>query len=80
MHKVYIFWEGYETLWNLHQLFVLCTASQIIDGDFAKFVAFSEYMNFMDDDENEDIIAHLQYVQLQREDLRRQELITENAE
>jgi len=34
----------------------------------------------MDDDENEGIIAHLQYVQLQREDLRRQELITENAE
>jgi len=32
------------------------------------------------DDENEDIIAHLQYVQLQREDLRRMELITENAE
>jgi len=31
-------------------------------------------------DENEDIIAHLQYIQLQREDLRRQELITENAE
>ena len=47
---------------------------------FQNFVAFSEYMNFMDDDENEDIIAHLQYVQLQREDLRRMELITENAE
>ena len=27
--KVHIFWEG--------QLFVLCTASQIIGGDFAKF-------------------------------------------
>ena len=25
---------------------VLCTASQIIGGDFANFVAFSEYMNF----------------------------------
>jgi len=33
-------------LQNLHQLFVLCTASQIIGGDFANFVAFSEYMNF----------------------------------
>ena len=33
----------------------------------------------MDGDENEDIIAHLQYVQLQR-DLRKQGLITENAE
>ena len=31
------------------------------------------------DDENEDIIEHLQYVQLQR-DLRKQGLITENAE
>ena len=30
---------------NLHQLFVLCTASQIIGGDFAKFVAFLEHMN-----------------------------------
>ena len=28
---------------NLHQLFVLCTASQMIGGDFAKF---SEYMHF----------------------------------
>ena len=31
---------------NLHQLFVLCTASQIIDGSFGKCVAFSEYMSF----------------------------------
>ena len=32
--KVHIpFWEGHK----IHQLFVLCTASQIIGGDFAKF-------------------------------------------
>ena len=31
---------------NLHQLFVLGTASQIICGDLANFVAVSEYMNF----------------------------------
>ena len=35
--KVHIFWEGHKNLRNLHQLFVLCTASQIIGGDFAKF-------------------------------------------
>ena len=35
--KVYIFWEGHKILWNLHQLFALCTASQIIGRDFAKF-------------------------------------------
>ena len=35
--KVYIFWEGPTILQNLRQLFVLCTASQIIGGDFAKF-------------------------------------------
>ena len=34
--KVNIFWEGHKILRNLHQLFVLCTASQIIGGDFAK--------------------------------------------
>ena len=34
--KVHIFWEGHKILRNLHQLFVLCTASQIIGGDFAK--------------------------------------------
>ena len=32
---------------NLLQLFVLCTASQIFGGDFAKFVAFSEHENFI---------------------------------
>ena len=31
---------------NLCHSFVLCTASQIIDGDFVKFVALSEFMNF----------------------------------
>ena len=35
--KVHIFGEGHKMLRNLHQLFVLCTASQIIGGDFAKF-------------------------------------------
>ena len=33
----YVFWEGYKILRNLHKLFVLFTASQIIGGDFAKF-------------------------------------------
>jgi hypothetical protein len=36
-HKVHKFWEGHEILQNLHQSFVLCSASQIIGGDFAKF-------------------------------------------
>ena len=35
--KVHIFWEGHKLLRNLHQLFVLCIASQIIWGDVAKF-------------------------------------------
>ena len=35
--KVHIFWEGHKILRNLHQLFVQCTDSQIIGGDFAKF-------------------------------------------
>ena len=34
--KVHIFREGHKILQNLHPLFVLCTASQIIGGDFAK--------------------------------------------
>ena len=34
--KVHMFWEGHKILGNLHQLFVLCTASQIIGGDFEK--------------------------------------------
>ena len=36
-NKVHIFWEGHQILRNLHQLFILCTASQIMGGDFAKF-------------------------------------------
>ena len=35
--KVHISWEGHEILQNLHQLFFLCNASQIIGGYFAKF-------------------------------------------
>ena len=35
---LYIFGrEGHKILRNLHQIFVLCTVSQIIGGDFAKF-------------------------------------------
>ena len=36
-YKVHIFWESHKFFRNLHQLFVQCTASQIIGGDFAKF-------------------------------------------
>ena len=32
-----IFWEGLKILQNFHLNFVLCSASQIYDGDFAKF-------------------------------------------
>ena len=35
--KVHIFGKGHKIFRNLHQLFVLCTASQIIGGDFTKF-------------------------------------------
>ena len=35
--KVHIFWEGDKILWNLHDRFVLFSASQIYGGDFAKF-------------------------------------------
>ena len=42
--KVHIFWEGHKILRNLHQSFVLGTASQMISQNF---VAFSEYMNFI---------------------------------
>ena len=38
--------EGHKLLPNLHRSFVLCCKSQIYAGDFAKFVPFSEYMNF----------------------------------
>ena len=41
--KVHIFWEGHKILRNLHQLLVLCSASQIIDVEISqKFVAFSD--------------------------------------
>ena len=36
-YKVHIFWEGHKILRNLHRRFVLCSASQIYGGDFAKF-------------------------------------------
>ena len=35
--KVHIFWEGQQILQSLHRRFVLCGASQIYGGDFAKF-------------------------------------------
>ena len=35
--KVHIFWEGHKILRNLRRRFVLCSASQIYSGDFAKF-------------------------------------------
>ena len=35
--KVHTFWEGHNILRNLHRRFVLCSASQIYGGDFAKF-------------------------------------------
>ena len=38
--KVHILLEGHKILQNLHQLFGLCTASQIIGRDFAKFCSF----------------------------------------
>ena len=34
--KVHIFWEGQNFLQNLHRRFVLWSASQIYNGDFAK--------------------------------------------
>ena len=43
--KVQIFSEGHKILRNLHLTFVLCSASQKQGGDFAKCIAFSEYMN-----------------------------------
>ena len=42
--KVHTFREGHKILRNLRRRFVLCSASQICSGDFATFVAFSEYM------------------------------------
>ena len=37
MYVKFIYSEKAKNLRNLHQLFLLCTASQIIGGDFAKF-------------------------------------------
>ena len=45
-YKVHIFWEGHKILRNIHHRFVLFSVSQICGGDFAKFVVFSEYINF----------------------------------
>ena len=36
LFKVHIFWEGHKFFQNLHLRFVLCSASQIYGGDFAK--------------------------------------------
>ena len=36
-NKVYIICGGHKILRNLHSRFVLCSASQIYGGDFAKF-------------------------------------------
>ena len=44
--KAHIFWEGHKVLRNLHQLFVLRTASQIIAGDFAKFCGLLRIYEF----------------------------------
>ena len=58
--KVYIFWEVHKILRNLHQLFVPCTASQIVCGELSyvvlvkstveisqNFMTFLENMNFI---------------------------------
>ena len=41
-----MFWEGHKILRNLHLTFDYSTYSQKLGEDFAKFCAFSEYMNF----------------------------------
>ena len=43
--KVHILWEGHKILRNLNHLFDWQYVGQIFGGDFAKFVAFSEYLN-----------------------------------
>ena len=46
--KVHIFWEGHKILRNIHRRFDLnYYIGQIYGGDFAKFVAFSEYMKVL---------------------------------
>ena len=44
--KVHIFWEDHKILRILHQLFDWQYIWQLIGGNFAKFVVFSEYMIF----------------------------------
>jgi len=51
----------------------------IVNDDDAEEDTDDDSEDSEDGDENEDIFAHIQYVQLQR-DLRKQGLITENAE
>ena len=43
---VHIFWEGHKILKNLHLRVDRYYIGQIYSGDFQKFVASSEYMNF----------------------------------
>ena len=44
--KVHIFWGGHKILQNLHCRFVLCSASQIYSGDFAKFSGLLRIYDF----------------------------------
>ena len=43
--KVHTFWEGHKILRNLHLPFDLCSASQIIGGDFGKFCGLLRIQN-----------------------------------
>ena len=45
--KVHTFWEGHKILRNLPLTYDYSTYSQKEGKDFAKFVAFSEYMSFI---------------------------------
>ena len=44
--KVHIFWDGHKILQNLHRRFEWHYIEKIYDGDFAKKMAFSQYMDF----------------------------------
>ena len=44
--KVRIFREGHKILQNLHRRFVLCSNSQILGGDFAKFCVLLRIYEF----------------------------------
>ena len=58
---------------NLHRRFVLCINGQIYGGYFAKFVAFSEYMNFTYQLELEVLLRLAQiYMKLGKYELRTQ--------